>query len=424
MKKTLLLFAAALLLSAGMQAQEWILGNDATNFPVYAGVPTGTTKVVNGLTINAGATTNMGQVEASAKTFGTNTYINRFKFNGGGYSGAVIAQTVPTVNMPTQRYLSFPVTGNTTITAYGITGTSAETRRLFVTDGTSFIGTIVFPASSGALSEGIVDYKGGATTLYLYSNASVNLYYLKAAAYQSPSITSFTLPVSYVSTLITATGTIAVKVPFGTNVTALVPTIALTTGATNTVSPASGVASDFTNPVNYIVSDGTNSKTYVVTVTVGPSMDISSFTVSGVTATIDPVAATINATVPIGTGLTALTPTIVLTGTGTTVAPLSGVVTNFSTSNVTPVNYTVSDGTFTKVYKVTVVEGTTGVTQTKITGVYFDGQTIHNDAKMNLQVYDTTGRMMVSSINNINMSQSPKGIYIVKSTSGTLKIVL
>jgi subtilisin family serine protease len=59
--------------------------------------------------------------------------------------------------------------------------------------------------------------------------------------------------------------TIAVTVPFGTDVTALVPTIITSAGAS--VSPISGVAQDFTSPVPYTVmaADG-STQTYIVTV--------------------------------------------------------------------------------------------------------------------------------------------------------------
>ncbi len=62
-------------------------------------------------------------------------------------------------------------------------------------------------------------------------------------------------------------GTIDIEVANGTNVTALQPTVTISTDAT--VSPASGVATDFTNPVVYTVTaeDGTT-KAYTVTVTV------------------------------------------------------------------------------------------------------------------------------------------------------------
>ncbi len=59
--------------------------------------------------------------------------------------------------------------------------------------------------------------------------------------------------------------TISLTVPFGTNITALAPTIALSTGAS--VSPASGAAQDFTNPVVYTVT-AENSSTQEYTVRV------------------------------------------------------------------------------------------------------------------------------------------------------------
>jgi|GEM_PF-2961109 len=62
-------------------------------------------------------------------------------------------------------------------------------------------------------------------------------------------------------------GTIGVEVPFGTSLTALVPAITVSLGAS--VSPGSGAAQDFSSPVNYTVTaeDGSTS-TYLVTVTV------------------------------------------------------------------------------------------------------------------------------------------------------------
>lgn len=66
--------------------------------------------------------------------------------------------------------------------------------------------------------------------------------------------------------------TIHISVPSGTNVTALVPTIAVSAGST--VSPASGEAQDFTSPVIYTVTaeDGTT-QTYTVSVTVLTGID-------------------------------------------------------------------------------------------------------------------------------------------------------
>lgn len=82
---------------------------------------------------------------------------------------------------------------------------------------------------------------------------------------------SFTNPVA-TSTINETAHTIAVTVPYGTNVTALVPTIATSTGAS--VSPASGVAQNFTNPVTYTVTAADSStQTYIVTVTIAPAIN-------------------------------------------------------------------------------------------------------------------------------------------------------
>ena len=67
--------------------------------------------------------------------------------------------------------------------------------------------------------------------------------------------------------------TIAISVPFGTNVTALVPTIVVSAGAS--VSPLSGVARDFTSSVIYTVTSADSlTQEYVVTVTVTDNPDI------------------------------------------------------------------------------------------------------------------------------------------------------
>ncbi|MFH1129592.1 MAG: immunoglobulin-like domain-containing protein [Patescibacteria group bacterium] len=70
-----------------------------------------------------------------------------------------------------------------------------------------------------------------------------------------------------------STHAIAVTVPYGTNVTALVPTVVVSAGAS--VSPLSGVAQDFTSPVTYTVTaENGTTQTYVVTVTIGTNPDI------------------------------------------------------------------------------------------------------------------------------------------------------
>lgn len=198
MKKVLLLISFALISFIAVNAQKvWNLGGDATlaatsqAFPLSAGIGNGdgTTGnpafpvMIDGLGITGISTnTNMGAVNASSKTFGSYTFPNRFQLNGAGYTGANAADAAPLVNMPTQRYLSFNVSGNSTIYVIGITGSSSSERKLFVTDGTNFVGSVTFPAA-GSLSDGTVTYTGGATTLYVFGNAAINLTLLSATNY-------------------------------------------------------------------------------------------------------------------------------------------------------------------------------------------------------------------------------------------------
>jgi len=201
MKKTLLLSAMILMVVVALNAQTtiWNLGGDPTvaaagspAFPVSAGIGTGdgTTGnpafpvTINGLAITGiSSNVNMGTVEASAKTFTdansvAYSFVNRFKFNGGGYSGAAITDLVPLVNMPTQRFISFSVSGNSSIRTIGITGSNNTNRLIFVTDGTNLLGTFKFYGT--ALLDSTVTYTGPATTLYMYCNQAINLYYLSA----------------------------------------------------------------------------------------------------------------------------------------------------------------------------------------------------------------------------------------------------
>jgi hypothetical protein len=189
MKKILLLVAvltATSLMTFGQTNKVWNVGNDPVLFPVSSGYATGNNPTIDGLTITPGGTTvtNMAVVEANAKTFTSPTtsvaytFINRFKYNGAGYSGAAAADAVPTVNMPTQRYLSFQVAGNSTIYVIGASGSTGSSRNLFLTDGATLIGTVNFPDSP--LNEGTFTYTGPATTLYLFTNAAINMYYISA----------------------------------------------------------------------------------------------------------------------------------------------------------------------------------------------------------------------------------------------------
>ena len=114
-------------------------------------------------------------------------------------------------------------------------------------------------------------------------------------------------------TVYESTKTVELTVPYGTDVTALEPTI-IHTGVS--VSPASGTVQDFTTPVLYTVTAADNStQSYTVTVNVASNSakSITGFSFNllkrTVTGKVNESAKTVELTVPYGTDVTALEPT-------------------------------------------------------------------------------------------------------------------
>ncbi|HUW07090.1 MAG TPA: Ig-like domain-containing protein, partial [Williamwhitmania sp.] len=133
-------------------------------------------------------------------------------------------------------------------------------------DGASKVITIT-PTSS--LTPGQLYYLAIAPVQDAAGNATVDqsITFTTAATLSTATeITGFTLA-SVDGTIDAPNHTVSVVLPYGTDVTALVPTITLSAGAT--VDPASGVAQDFTNPVTYTVTaeDGVTTMPWMVTVT-------------------------------------------------------------------------------------------------------------------------------------------------------------
>lgn len=96
------------------------------------------------------------------------------------------------------------------------------------------------------------------------TNGDVYLDWTIKAKRDEAKITSFKLNDTYVGTINEDTKTIMVYVPASLDIKNLTPTIAYSENAT--ISPASGIATDFTNPVIYTVNNNTASNTYTVTV--------------------------------------------------------------------------------------------------------------------------------------------------------------
>lgn len=181
-------------------------------------------------------------------------------------------------------------------------------------------------------------------------------------------ITSFTIPELIAPATINSGVQLVVgRVPYGTDLTTLVPAIAVSPGAT--IDPAPGVPTDFTNPVTYMVvaENGTTSQDWVAAILVEPNheTDITSFEIPELMApaTIDNTLHTVVGSVPFGTDLSALVPSIGLSG-GATINPLSDVATDFSSA----VTYTVTahDAATTQDWTVTITAGPPS-TETDIT---------------------------------------------------------
>ncbi len=173
-------------------------------------------------------------------------------------------------------------------------------------------------------------------------------------------ITSYALA-NVTGTINETSKTIAVTVPYGTSVTALVATFD-TTGASVSVGGTvqnSGVsANNFSNPVIYTVTalDGSTAN-YTVTLTVAPSSAkaITTYSLSGWAGSINEATKSISVSMPSGIGVTALVATFATTG--TSVSAVGTVQVSGTTANdfTNPVTYTVTaaDGS-TVNYTVTV----------------------------------------------------------------------
>ena len=181
-KNVLFLMLFAFLAMVGAKAQtvvyDWNFSDEIWQPYASDGTPTGYFSdgtVVDFLTFHNPTSATNFAVNANPKTVDGVDYSVRFQFNGAGYSGAANTDVTPSNNMPTQRYLSFDVDGPVTVDVVAITGSGSSPRAIFLTDGTDLIGTFSCPGDNTAYKN-TVSYTGDAATLYLFCNASCNIY--------------------------------------------------------------------------------------------------------------------------------------------------------------------------------------------------------------------------------------------------------
>lgn len=151
------------------------------------------------------------------------------------------------------------------------------------------------------------------------------------------------------------------------------------------------------------------------TSTIGlPKLEIQSFTIDGNAATIYQDKDSISLVMPEGTALDSLTPSIKLRDATTHVlckqADENGSV-DFSNSNLVSIVYTVSDYINVRHYVVCV----TAVQPMGIEEVYQAGEWVN--------IYDIQGRKVATTNENVYTMDLPRGMYIVQTTRGTIKIM-
>ena len=242
--------------------------------------------------------------------------------------------------------------GNSTITP------GARTVALTVPYGTNITALLAsFTLSTGASAKvGITDQISGSTPNNFTNPVA---YIVKAedgttiewtvtvtvALNNAAEITLFTVPDQVGnSTINAANHTVSLIVPSGTNVTALLATFTLSTGASakvGTTAQVSGTTpNNFTSPVTYIVKaeDGTTINWIVTVIAATTENDITGFSVTGqLGVSINSTEHKVSFSLPSGTDVTAIVSTITISA-GATITPNSGVATNFTN----PVVYTVT----------------------------------------------------------------------------------
>ncbi|MGD9492276.1 MAG: choice-of-anchor J domain-containing protein [Bacteroidales bacterium] len=161
--------------------------------------------------------------------------------------------------------------------AAGMTGgqifaDSAVITSTYITDSATFI-----PATSGIYYVGFHGFSDADMNFLAVDDISVTEV---VTLNNEAEIITFTIPSQVSSNVNSAAATVDVVMPNGTDVTALIPAITVSTGAS--IVPNSGVAQNFTNSVVYTVTaeDGITTKDWTVTVTVLSSIENAEYSVS------------------------------------------------------------------------------------------------------------------------------------------------
>ncbi|MDD3194668.1 MAG: hypothetical protein PHU68_02565 [Paludibacter sp.] len=174
MKKTVLilsLFIAGASVLTVQAQKEWTFDKAPFEATTYS-----QTTTLDGLTVYAteGKTV---VIDENNKRNGEYAFTHRLKFGGSG----TIADSENAPFLPSERAISFPVTGPTTVKIAALSSSSSTDRTLVMSDGITSLHTFAAPGSYSEGTDNVpletYQYTGGAGTLYIWSPSSgVNLY--------------------------------------------------------------------------------------------------------------------------------------------------------------------------------------------------------------------------------------------------------
>jgi len=175
-----LIFAMVLTSSAtNAQTKIWNFTTDTANWPAGVGMSSNES-IVDNLGLFASSPdattpiTNFPTISSSNATFPQDSFVAsvRLQLGGGGYTSAT-----GFVNMPTQRFLHFNVSGNCTVKVWFKPGSNGTARTIYVTNGTSTLGSAT--SNTGTNTDyAIVTAANttGAGKLYIYGDLASNIY--------------------------------------------------------------------------------------------------------------------------------------------------------------------------------------------------------------------------------------------------------
>jgi hypothetical protein len=182
MKKTLLIFAFGVAAIATLSAQGqkvWTFEQAPFSVTTYT-----QTTILDGLTILSNSTASIA-IDANNKTNGDYAFTHRLKLGG---AATIDKGTAPW--LPTNRAVSFVVSGSGSIKIAALSSSSSADRRLILSNGTDSLYNFAAPGTYSVDGNTVpmetYQYTGGAATLYLWSPSSgVNIYLISAPTLQT-----------------------------------------------------------------------------------------------------------------------------------------------------------------------------------------------------------------------------------------------